>query len=550
MLPLAVAGATNVTTQLGAASSPGIRLKTAELAGLREVPITSLPNRSDELLAFVSEQPDWKLTLAAEKLAPRVVAEVFNLVTVGNGVVGGSATIRYGIFNQGVQEFRIALPAHWKNVEFTGANIRRKEQQTNVWTITLQDKAWGGYTLVVTYDYQFDPKGSTLDLAGAHALGVERETGSLGLMTAASLKLTPAAPADPLRRVDEAELSESDRALCTRPLLLAYKYTGGDYQHTAQVTRFEEVPVLDAVADRIELTTVLTEEGQLLTQSSFMVKNNEKQFQKFKLPQGAEFWSSYVNGQPAKPERDGEWLLVPLPRDANRDQAFAVDIVYAQKINLKTSLFPRRGRTGRAAHRHSEHLRRVAALCARLAAPEQLRRQHDRGARHDLRPARRVAGVHPVLRQPHRAQLRRDPVRHRRRAGAGADRGGGAARLPGPGYGAGGAGHRGDAGGDDAAGAEPGEGQGATHQRHQQSQANRPGGAHLVHRQRRRAAAELRGHEEGAGHGQDHDTIRTQASVLCMLARARARPIRRPLSPIRPPIRTAAPWSLPTAACR
>ena len=342
VLPLAVTGATNVTTQLGAASSPGIRLKTAELDGLREVPVTSLPSRSDELLAFVSEQPDWKLTLAAEKLSPRVVAEVFNLVTVGDGVVGGSATIRYGIFNQGVQEFRIALPAHWKNVEFTGANIRRKEQQTNVWAITLQDKAWGGYTLVITYDYQFDPKGSTLDLAGAHTLGVERETGSLGLMTAASLKLTPAAPAEPLRRVDETDLSESDRALCTRPLLLAYKYTGGDYHHTAQVTRFEEVPVLDAVADRIELTTVLTDEGQLLTQSSFMVKNNEKQFQKFKLPKGAEFWSSYVNGQPAKPERDGDWLLVPLPRDANRDQAFAVDIVYAQTNNLKTSFFPRR----------------------------------------------------------------------------------------------------------------------------------------------------------------------------------------------------------------
>ena len=120
VLPLAVTGATNVTTQLGAASSPGIRLKTAELAGLREVPITSLANRGDELLAFVSEQPDWKLTLSAEKLSARVVAEVFNLVTVGDGVVGGSATIRYGIFNQGVQEFRIAVPAHWKNLEFTG----------------------------------------------------------------------------------------------------------------------------------------------------------------------------------------------------------------------------------------------------------------------------------------------------------------------------------------------------------------------------------------------------------------------------------------------
>jgi hypothetical protein len=340
---LGVAGATTVSTQLGAGSSPGIRLKSVELSGLREVPINSLPERADELLAFVSEQPEWKLTLAAERLAPRVVAEVFNLVTIGDGLVGGSATIRYGILNQGVQQFRIAVPPHWKNLEFTGANIRRKEQQTNVWTITLQDKAWSGYTLVLTYDYQFDPKGATLDLAGAHTLDLERETGSLGLMTAASLNLAPAPPAEPLRRVDESELSQSDRALCTRPLLLAYKYTGSAYKHSVQVTRFEEVPVIEAVADRIELTSVLTEEGQLLTQSSFMVKNNEKQFQKFKLPNtNAVFWSSYVNGQPAKPERDGDWYLVPLPRDANRDEAFAVDIVYAQNIDLKGSLFPHR----------------------------------------------------------------------------------------------------------------------------------------------------------------------------------------------------------------
>jgi hypothetical protein len=363
LLPLVVAGATNVTVQIGAGSPPGIRLKTAEAAGLREVPVNSLPrgaspqpaaesqraeagrmpaSSSDETLAFVSEQPDWKLALAAEKLAARVVAEVFNLVTVGDGLIGGSATIRYGILNQGVQEFRIALPAQWKNVEFTGANIRRKDPLTNGYSITLQDKAWGGYTLVITYDAQFDPKGATLDLAGAHPLGVERETGSLGLMTAASLKLVPAPPVAPLRRVDEAELSESDRALCTRPLLLAYKYTGTNFAETVQVTRFEELPVLEAAADRIELTTVVTEEGQMLTQASFMVKNNEKQFQRFKLPPKAEFWSSYVNSQPAKPERDGDWYLVPLPRDANRDQAFAVDIVYAQNIDLKRRLLPRR----------------------------------------------------------------------------------------------------------------------------------------------------------------------------------------------------------------
>ena len=315
-------------------------------------------------------------------------------------------------------------------------------------------------------------------------------------MTAASLKLTPAAPADPLRRVDEAELSESDRALCTRPLLLAYKYTGGDYHHTAQVTRFEELTVLDAVADRIELTTVLTEEGQLLTQSSFMVKNNEKQFQKFKLPKGAEFWSSYVNGQPAKPERDGDWLLVPLPRDANRDQAFAVDIVYAQKIDLKSSLFPRRVELAAPL----TDIPNTYAEWQLFAPVSQRLSSFDgnmtvaRGTTYDLRDAWQefiqfygnliehnfgmilfglVVGLVLMLIV---AAVRRG--------------------VQGAVDGAGGAGHRGDPGGDAAAGLEPGEVQGATHQRRQQSQADRPGGAHLGHRQRRRAAAQLRGHEE------------------------------------------------------
>ena len=66
------------------------------------------------------------------------------------------------------------------------------------------------------------------------------------------------------------------------------------------VTRFEELPVLDAAADRTQLTTVLTEDGQMLTQASFMVKNNDRQFQKFTLPEGAEFWACYVGDEPVK----------------------------------------------------------------------------------------------------------------------------------------------------------------------------------------------------------------------------------------------------------
>ena len=160
--------------------------------------------------------------------------------------------------------------------------------------------------------------------------------------SAANLQLRELKAGEPLRRIDEGELAESDRALIARSVLLAYQYgSGAPYELAVEATRFPEEKVLEAVADRTQLTTVVTEAGEMLTQASFMVKNNDKQFQKFTLPKGASFWSAYVNGQPSKAEADGDALLVPLPRQANRDQAFAVEIVYAQKVESLKSLSPR-----------------------------------------------------------------------------------------------------------------------------------------------------------------------------------------------------------------
>ncbi len=337
--PLPVTGAEKETAQVGIASAAGIQLHTGALSGLREIPINHLADRSNEILAYSADQPGWQLSIASEKLAARIVADVFNLVTVGDGIAGGSATIRYGIVNQGVQEFKVRVPAGFKNVDFTGSNIRSKNQAGDLWTIDLQDKAWGGYTLVVTYDFQFDAGKGTLPVGGIHAVDVERETGSIAVTTASSLQLTPRAAGDTLRRIDETELSSADRSFITRPVVLAYQYSGDQYDLAMDVQRFGEQPVLEAIADRTQITSVLTDDGEMLTQASFMVKNNEKQFQRFQLPENSKLWSCYVNNQPAKPESDGDWVLVRLPRDADRDQAFAVDIMYAQTNGSLASVF-------------------------------------------------------------------------------------------------------------------------------------------------------------------------------------------------------------------
>ena len=118
------------------------------------------------------------------------------------------------------------------------------------WTIRLQEKVWNGYTLVVSYDNQFEHDQATLQLGGAHPLGVKRETGFLALTGAANLKLNPQYAQTQLNRIDPSDLSEADRGLVNRPILYAFKYEGDEFELPVELQLYQEENGLSAVADR------------------------------------------------------------------------------------------------------------------------------------------------------------------------------------------------------------------------------------------------------------------------------------------------------------
>ena len=82
---------------------------------------------------FLSSEPvpatsPWKLIVATETIESWVRAEVVNWITLGESLANGRALVRYEIQNAPVKEFRLKVPASFKNVEITGANIRRRDQ--------------------------------------------------------------------------------------------------------------------------------------------------------------------------------------------------------------------------------------------------------------------------------------------------------------------------------------------------------------------------------------------------------------------------------------
>ncbi len=366
-----------LTGFVAVSAEPGVAVKTESFNGLTEIPAVSLPDSAavagtGSVLAYKfiasapKSAPEWKLSVATESVASWVRAEIVNAFTLTETLVSGRALVRYDIANAPVKELRVRIPAEFKNVEITGANIRSKEQFSGgasytspnnsnqsgtlgtrpsdmnyvVWRVELQNPTRGFYTLTVTWDEPRAGKTRALELTGISADGVERETGLLAISAKAPLQVSESGAAD-LQRVDAGDFPDwagsPDNAMA-----LAYRYVRPGYQLTLDVRRFDEAEVLQALVDSARFTSVVADDGQMMTEMLLSVRNNGRQFLEIALPAGAKVWSVFVADQPVRPSlRDGK-LLLPIESSGADDGAMTVELTY-----VGTNAFPRdRGSIG------------------------------------------------------------------------------------------------------------------------------------------------------------------------------------------------------------
>ncbi|GAF90321.1 unnamed protein product, partial [marine sediment metagenome] len=241
----------------------GLRLKAEKTEGLREVHSGSIPVRARRAQqAFRFREAGWTASINIERTTPTIHSEIFNLASIGDGVLYGSASITYHISGAPVRTLKLKIPEDIHDVEFAGRDIRGWNREGGEWTVSLQEKVIGDYTLLVTYDRQINYDRAELAIGGIETVGTESEVGFIVLASDASLSFSETEVDPSIIRIDREEIPKSYMLLINDPVVAAYRYVRLPHKATIRISRYDTERLLDQILDHASLWTTMTEDGE------------------------------------------------------------------------------------------------------------------------------------------------------------------------------------------------------------------------------------------------------------------------------------------------
>lgn len=286
------------------------------------------------LTAGTRTRVSWSVRETAGQATPvevRLLGEVKSLITIGDGDLRLSSLIDVIVVRGEPREFQIQLPAGYEMTSVTGATLDRQLPNGNVVTLQIREPERRRHQFIVTLEQSHAPGSFKADTSFPTIVGVQRESGEVLVEGGGTLQVMPATD-DTVRRMDVREAHAALRGMSRQPALAAFRYQrrpGEPRQLALDVKRFADAPVLSAIAERASATTLVTSEGRMLTEMTFVVRNRAQPFMKVTLPPGASILSSEVAGETSRPVTAADGTRVPLMRANLRSTGpYTVSFVY------------------------------------------------------------------------------------------------------------------------------------------------------------------------------------------------------------------------------
>jgi carboxypeptidase family protein len=226
-------------------------------------------------------------------------------------------------------QFNVVVPENYEITDVAGTSVESSETDGNILIIHLTGTSQKSHQFLISMERAIS--GATAEAPFISFKDAQRETGEVLVEGSGAMELK-AKESGNLKRMDVKEVNPYLRSLAHAQMEAAFRYHRQPNEAPAlalEWTRFPDSAVLAAIAERAEVTTLVTSEGRSLTEIKLTVRNQAQPFMKVDLPQGATIVTADVAGEKVKPVQAPDGNRVPLLRSNFRTtDAYTVSFVY------------------------------------------------------------------------------------------------------------------------------------------------------------------------------------------------------------------------------
>jgi len=270
------------------------------------------------------------------ELPLRVRARVTEIAGLGEDACQVAATVRVEVVQGLAREIALAIPIGLIVNQVDGPTVADWDTTGQQLRVRLLEPAAAEASFVVTGEAR-TPRDGNVTVPIVRVPSAERETGGVAVDVSGAGEISERQA----RGFEPADPSELGEIVAGResPSMIAFRHrplAGTDARSlTVAVVRYTPQAVVVANVEEARYRALVSEDGRLLVEARYAIRNNQRSFLKATLPQGAAVWSAAIDGRPVRPGvAEANAVLLPLEKGrAGEDApAFVVEITYAQAV--------------------------------------------------------------------------------------------------------------------------------------------------------------------------------------------------------------------------
>lgn len=317
----------------------GIRFQVATRENVTQLDPQKSGIQQKGVLAFRLLQAAWALTLDAEQVDPWIQVTGLQHATVNEATLKVAANLQYQIENAGIKELRVYLPTNADTVQFHGEQVADFQPASGVttnglqrWDVKLHRRIVGSYLLRLTYQVGLAEQASEVTLRGIQAADVNLQRGFVTIQSGSRLELRIEAPSAALQAAEWQSIPRVlQQDLLAASANFAYRLVEPSFSLPLKLERRAAARLLPARVTGATLTSVIADDGAMLTHVHIDLLPGDKRLLRLTLPKEARFWFAFVNQNGVWPWREGDQVLVPLEQQSRSGQPTPLEFYYSSR---------------------------------------------------------------------------------------------------------------------------------------------------------------------------------------------------------------------------